>query len=357
MPLDPQAEALLAQMREAGVKPFEELTVAEARVAAWGYRRARGRAAGGRRRPHDVHPRPDRGHPDPHLHARRATARAAASSSSTAAAGSSRTSTSATRRCGRWRTRRAASSSSVNYQKAPEHPFPVPFDDCWAATDVGVRERRGRSGSTRRGSRSRGDSAGGNLAAAVCLKARDEGGPRDRLPGARLPGARPQLGHRRRASRTPRATACSARRCAGSGTTTSRTRPTPTTRSSRPLRAADLARPAARVHRHRRVRPAARRRRDVRASACRGRRAGDRQALRRDDPRLLLDARGARRGAGQLHDGSRGGRRAGADARRRRVAPSGRAGRDTRAYWERCPSCPRSRRSAASSRPSSRGAS
>src|SRR5690349_23607896 len=37
MPLDPQAEALLAEMVEAGVRPFEELTVPEAREAAWGY--------------------------------------------------------------------------------------------------------------------------------------------------------------------------------------------------------------------------------------------------------------------------------------------------------------------------------
>ena len=34
MPLDPQVEALLNQMREAGAKPFEELSVPEARVAA-----------------------------------------------------------------------------------------------------------------------------------------------------------------------------------------------------------------------------------------------------------------------------------------------------------------------------------
>jgi acetyl esterase len=61
---------------------------------------------------------------------------------------------------------------SVAYQKAPEHPFPVPFNDCYSTlmwvienaedlkidpTKVGIA----------------GDSAGGNLVAGVALKARD----------------------------------------------------------------------------------------------------------------------------------------------------------------------------------------
>jgi acetyl esterase len=62
---------------------------------------------------------------------------------------------------------------SVNYQKAPEHKFPIPHDDCFSglswvfanADTLGINEKKIGIG---------GDSAGGNLAAGVALRNRDE---------------------------------------------------------------------------------------------------------------------------------------------------------------------------------------
>ncbi len=56
---------------------------------------------------------------------------------------------------------------TVGYRLAPEHPFPAGLDDVWTVTEWAER--------TFSGVAVGGDSSGGNLAAAVALKARDAG--------------------------------------------------------------------------------------------------------------------------------------------------------------------------------------
>lgn len=173
MPLHTQAEALLAQMRAQGAVPFEHLTVREAREAAAELQALEGE-------PEPVAAVTHRYITGPTADLPIAVYTPAGEGPFPALVyfhGSG------------WVTlnldivdvplRALANRSgcvmiAVNYQKAPEHKFPVAFDDCYAtvqwvaqhAAELLVDPSRIGVG---------GDSAGGNLAAAVALQARDTG--------------------------------------------------------------------------------------------------------------------------------------------------------------------------------------
>ena len=69
---------------------------------------------------------------------------------------------------------------SVDYRLAPEHPFPLPLEDCQDVLNHVAAEAKTFGLDSARLAVA-GDSAGGNLATALAIKARDENGPAIRL--------------------------------------------------------------------------------------------------------------------------------------------------------------------------------
>lgn len=78
--------------------------------------------------------------------------------------------------CRRLASRTGCVVVSVDYRLVPEHPFPKPLDDAYRAA-TWVASNAERIGVDPDNVAVGGDSAGGNLAAAVCLLARERDGP------------------------------------------------------------------------------------------------------------------------------------------------------------------------------------
>jgi acetyl esterase len=66
---------------------------------------------------------------------------------------------------------------SVDYRKAPKYKFPIPVEDAYAALQWTVSHAAQLDGDPTRVAVG-GDSAGGNISAAVCLMAKERGGPK-----------------------------------------------------------------------------------------------------------------------------------------------------------------------------------
>ncbi|MFF2041430.1 alpha/beta hydrolase [Kitasatospora sp. NPDC058170] len=177
MPLHPQAEALRAQRARAGTPPLYTLTPAEARAADLADIRA---AAGN---PEPVGAVEEHRIPGPGGELALRLYRPADTAGRLPALlylfgggwtlGSPDTSDAI---CRRLTNAVGCVTASVGYRLAPEHPFPAAVHDCRAAArwlaehadTLGIDPARLAVG---------GDSAGGNLTAALTLLARDEGGP------------------------------------------------------------------------------------------------------------------------------------------------------------------------------------
>lgn len=175
MPLDPQTRVLLQQMEKANLTPYEAMTPQESR---------RQMAVGScfMERPPEVFSWEDREIPGPASQLRIRLYKPAAEDTLPVVVffhgggwimGSIETHDVY---CRQLANASGYAVVSVDYRLAPENKFPAGLEDAYAATNW-VWEQAAEIGLDARRIAVAGDSAGGNLAAAVALLARDRGGP------------------------------------------------------------------------------------------------------------------------------------------------------------------------------------
>ncbi len=175
MPVHPEAQQLLAALEAAGLPPFEHMTVPQAREATKGFIDLQGE-------PEEIATE-DRTIPGPagEIPIRIYTPAGQGPKPVIVyfhgggwVIGELDTVDNPLRRIAN---RTGAVVVSVDYRLAPEHVYPAAFDDSYAAT-AWVAEHAAELGGDPERVAVSGDSAGGNLAAAVAIAARDRQGPR-----------------------------------------------------------------------------------------------------------------------------------------------------------------------------------
>jgi acetyl esterase len=179
MPINPQVQALLDEFAKQGLPPFEEMSVPQARMVALGFRDLQGEPENVAEVRDIVVPGPAGAlpvrlyTPSPGPSPGKALPLVVYFHGGGWVIGDVEL---VDRPCRALANASGCVVASVNYRISPETKFPGPAEDCYAVTSW-LSEHAKSVGADSHSLVVAGDSAGGNLAAAVALMARDRGGP------------------------------------------------------------------------------------------------------------------------------------------------------------------------------------